>query len=343
MKLFLLAITLVASSAAGQSDQLLYTASFQVHGGELDGAGVARLGIPAISTALAVDRSGRRIFGGNSTSIWRFDLASRGLQTIVSGIDLLWDIEFDSSQDKIYFADNMNDRIGRCNSDGSMLEFLVTGGISRPAGIAVDPVGEKLYFGDVAKIRRCNLDGTLVEELVDLGLTLLWDLEVDPGSDKMYWTEWSQARIRRANLDGTAIEDVHHERNTNPAGLALDLRTGKMYWTERLWPPSRVLRANLDGSAHEVLAETGTDTPWGIELDIPEVPAQCGICGDCDWSGTGPDIVDSLAAAWVATRGHQSPLEIRCCDVDSSGTVDIVDSLRIAQAAASLPVSLLCP
>lgn len=343
MKLFLLAMLLLASVARGQDDRLFFSSAWEGYSSELDGAGVVPLNIMEQSTAIAVDRSGRRIFSGGSTTIWRMDLSTGALQTIVTGIDVLWDIEFDSTEDKVYFADHKNRRIGRCNSDGTMLEWLVTTGISRPTGIAIDPEAEKLYFCDVRRIQRCNLDGTMLEELLDFGLTFLFDLELDPGSGKMYWTEWSHDRIRRANLDGSAMEDLYHDQWCDPGGLALDLRTGKMYWAERWGQPTCILRANFDGSAREVVVETGLDSPWGVELDIPEVPARCETCGDCNWNGTGPDIVDSLAAARVATRSYQTPLEIRCCDVDSSGTVDIVDSLRIAQAAASLSVGLVCP
>ncbi|MYD62181.1 MAG: hypothetical protein F4W91_14170 [Gemmatimonadetes bacterium] len=63
----------------------------------------------------------------------------------------------------------------RANLDGSDVEDLVTAGLDRPSGIALDVVTGKMYWGDydnygTAKIQCANLDGSDVEDLVTTGL-----------------------------------------------------------------------------------------------------------------------------------------------------------------------------
>jgi hypothetical protein len=72
------------------------------------------------------------------------------------------------------------------------------------------------------------------------------------------------------------------------------------------------------------------------------LPAQP-LCGDCDGNGAGPTIVDALAAAQIAAGlVAPSPAQQLTCEVDGAAPISVVDALVLAQAAASLPVSLAC-
>ena len=74
----------------------------------------------------------------------------------------------------IFWTDFGADKIQRANLDGSNIEDLVTQGLSVPTGIALDVVGGKMYWTDLAnytdKIQRANLDGSDVQDLVTQGL-----------------------------------------------------------------------------------------------------------------------------------------------------------------------------
>ena len=80
-------------------------------------------------------------------------------------------------------------------------------------------------------------------------------------------------------------------------------------------------------------------------FDVDNSAATChGICGDCNLSGVGPDILDALTAAQIAA-GLLTPSigQLTCCDFNSSTSVDVLDALGIAQEAAGLPVTPNCP
>ena len=74
-------------------------------------------------------------------------------------------------------------------------------------------------------------------------------------------------------------------------------------------------------------------------------PLVCvGLCGDCDQSGTGPDILDALLAAQIAAAvALPPPAGGGCCDVTGSLSVDVLDALLIAQESAGIQPTLACP
>ncbi len=125
----------------------------------------------------------------------------------------------DAVHGKIYWSAANSDSQGeilRANLDGSDVETVVTGA-GKPATIAIDVAGGKVYWTDYAfdVVRRANLDGTGVEDLFVVG----------------------------ANL--------------NPGGITLDLRTGKVYWGQDVSGPpyvGKIMRMNLDGSDPEDVA-----------------------------------------------------------------------------------------
>ena len=71
----------------------------------------------------------------------------------------------------------------------------------------------------------------------------------------------------------------------------------------------------------------------------------CGaFCGDCDGNGLGPAILDALEASRIAASiVTPTSTQRGCCDTNSSGTIDVLDVLFIAQFAAGLPATLSCP
>lgn len=62
---------------------------------------------------------------------------------------LCYAVDFHYTGSAIYFTDDTKDVIGRVNTDGSGLEYVITDGLMRPHGIAVDWVGRQLYWTDM--------------------------------------------------------------------------------------------------------------------------------------------------------------------------------------------------
>ena len=172
-----------------------------------------------------------------------------------------------SAKLKIYWTDEGTDKIQRADLDGSNVEDLVTTGLSRPIGLALDALNGKMYWAEYGsrKIQRADLDGSNVEDLVDIDPGQPVAIALDVSGGKVYWGDWPGQRMQRANLDGSNVEDLVTGGLHGTHGLALDLTHKKMYWTEV--GGDRIRRANLDGSDVESLI-SGLWDPRGLALDL---------------------------------------------------------------------------
>lgn len=224
--------------------------------------------------------------GGGSISIRCRDGKCTGVASWKEGEmwlseDLMIDpyhLAIDIQRKKIYWINQMLDRIQRANLDGSEVEDLVTWAFSN--SLILDRSRGKIYWTDYSesKIRRANLDGSNVEDIVTTSYEPV-SLALDVARRKIYWTTWSKREfgphtIQRANLDGSNVEEVftNSDRLTS---LALDPVGGKIYWitsaSDKPAPHTgKIQRSNLDGSEVEDII-TGLNNPWSIALDFPGV------------------------------------------------------------------------
>lgn len=126
-------------------------------------------------------------------------------------------IEFDIRNNCLYWADIVNDTIGRqCLKDGkSSPEILVETDLSSIEGMALDWVSNVLYFVDGVKMRiqiiRTDLNNMGRMRKTILGPNNLQKprgIAVHPMMGYMFWTDWApgNASVNRANLDGTNIK-----------------------------------------------------------------------------------------------------------------------------------------
>ena len=211
---------------------------------------------------------------------------------------------------KIFWTDRSTDKIQRANLDGSDVQDLVTQGLERPSGIALDLEGGKMYWTDhsTEKIQRANLDGSDVQDLVirTQGLSDPRGIALDVEGGKMYWTDYGTDKIQRANLDGSDVQDLvtRTQGLVSPRGIALDVAGGKMYWTD--YGTDKIQRANLDGSdVQDLVTRTqGLSDPIDIALDVEG--------GKMYWTDTGTDKIqranlDGSDVQDLITQGLVSP------------------------------------
>ncbi len=218
---------------------------------------------------------------------------------------------------KMYWTDTGGSKIQRSNLDGSRVEGLLTTGMMKPYGIALDVSNGKMYWTALRpslwkakrigtdKIQRSNLDGSDVEDLVTTGLETPSGIALDVSGGKMYWTDTGTHKIQRSNLDGSGVEDLITTGVVHPFGIALDVAGGKIYWANG-WT-DKIQRSNLDGSGVEDLVTTGLLTPSGIALDVAG--------GKMYWTDTGTDKIqrsnlDGSGVEDLVTTGLNNPFGI---------------------------------
>jgi hypothetical protein len=129
----------------------------------------------------------------------------------------------DPAREMIYWterteADPLGWHVRRARYDGTNQELLAATTVAGAMGLALDPVGGKVYFGGglgsgdpnrAGIIMRANLDGsdveTIVSELPDFDDYPSY-LAIDAMGQHVFWS--NRGRTWRARLDGSSVEQL---------------------------------------------------------------------------------------------------------------------------------------
>jgi len=130
------------------------------------------------------------------------------------------------------------------------------------AGLAIDPLQQKLYWTASGRIRRSNLDGSGIEDLV-LGLDSPKAIVLDPLGNWMWWTEPILGKIQRAHLDGSNVQDIVRGLDS-PTGIGFVTAPAagpndKIYWVSSA-PPEDVPATSVRGLVSLILLLLTTST-----------------------------------------------------------------------------------
>ncbi|XP_017882694.1 sortilin-related receptor-like [Ceratina calcarata] len=176
--------------------------------------------------------------------ISRIDLVVEKLETLpVHGLKNVIAIEFDMQENCLYWADIVNDTIGRqCLNGTRAPEILVETDLSSVEGMALDWVSKLLYFVDGVKMRiqviRTDLSSQGRMRRTILGPNNLQKprgIAVHPMMGYMFWTDWApgNASVSRANLDGTDIKRLFVQPTVEwPNGITIDHIAERIYWVD---------------------------------------------------------------------------------------------------------------
>ena len=176
---------------------------------------------------------------------------------------------YDSVNNKIYFSDfeiYPNGNIWRMNLDGSELEAIASG-IGDPYGIAVDILGEKVYWvDDDGNISKANLDGSNPQiGFLNVPGAQWRAIDLDVENNKMYAYDVNAEQIYSANLDGSNPQVII----TGNYGYAImvDTVNDKIYFDDQNDDLLKV--ANLDGTNIQTVDSNGTRI-YGMDIDYEE-------------------------------------------------------------------------
>ncbi|KAM4794631.1 prolow-density lipoprotein receptor-related protein 1 [Rhinophrynus dorsalis] len=186
----------------------------------------------------------------------------------VSGTSLAVGMDFHAENDTIYWVDMGLSTISRAKRDQTWREDVLTNGIGRVEGIAVDWIAGNIYWTDQGfdVIEVARLNGSFRYVVISQGLDKPRAITVHPEKGYLFWTEWGQhPRIERSRLDGSE-RSVLVEQNINwPNGVSIDYEEGKLYWCDAR--TDKIERIDLEtGANREVVLSSNNMDMFSVSV-----------------------------------------------------------------------------
>eukprot|EP00095_Tigriopus_kingsejongensis_P004525 maker-scaffold532_size145644-snap-gene-0.29 protein:Tk04525 transcript:maker-scaffold532_size145644-snap-gene-0.29-mRNA-1 annotation:"low-density lipoprotein receptor-related protein 6 isoform x1" len=171
--------------------------------------------------------------------IGRLSMNPSNPSDFVLPIDLVRDasaLDFDVSNDMIYWTDVEDKSISRAHLNGSDSEVILKFGLDFPDGMAVDWMAKNIFWTDMGlgRIEMARLNGTSRRVLLWKDLKKPASIVLNPVEGKMYWSSWGGETplIEEANLDGSGRR-VFQSNVGRANGLTMDYQTQRLYWADQ--------------------------------------------------------------------------------------------------------------
>ncbi|TRY84843.1 hypothetical protein DNTS_002284 [Danionella cerebrum] len=173
----------------------------------------------------------------------------------ISGSLFAVGVDFHAGNDTIYWTDMGLNRISRAKRDQTWREDIITTGINRVEGIAVDWIAGNLYWTDhgLNLIEIARLNGLYRSVVISEGLDQPRAIAVHPQRGYLFWTEWGKNPcIGRARLDGSDQVTLVSTGIAWPNGITIDYEENRLYWCDAR--TDKIERINLEtGEGREIV------------------------------------------------------------------------------------------
>jgi len=226
------------------------------------GSGSPDGGVPAKARVFWLQKGTKTVHSLNTdrTGYLTLYTVTGGQSSGLSGIGA------DTTNARVYFSDELRNRIQSAGFDGSAVVNSLSALVA-PRG--VDVGGGKLYFsegGATPRIRRANLDGTVLEPVLTSAAPRGLAVDAAATVPKLYFVDDNLDAIFSADLDGGNVTNLNIAAVTDPVDISIDTEEGMLYWSEASGP--KIRRANLDGSNAQDIITTGFSVAAGLEVDV---------------------------------------------------------------------------
>ncbi|KAG8222032.1 hypothetical protein J437_LFUL003952 [Ladona fulva] len=191
----------------------------------------------------------------------------------VTGVKDASALDFDITDNRIYWTDTKLKAITRAFMNGSEVEKIIEFGLDSPEGMAVDWVAHNIYWADTGskRIEVARLDGASRRALIWEALEEPRSIVLDPQEGFMYWTDWKrnsrmekpimEGRIEKSAMDGSK-RTVLIGRLGRANGLTIDFADRRLYWTE--FDAPAIESSDLMGHNRVQLVTKNMNRPYGL-------------------------------------------------------------------------------
>lgn len=123
------------------------------------------------------------------------------------------------------------------NGDGVDKLSVITKGIEKPEGLAIDWYTDKIYWADseLNRIEVATLNGKYQKLLFWTDLDQPRAIALVPSQKLIIWTDWGESpKIERASMDGDKLSRMIlvNDRIFWPNGLTIDMENNLIYWVD---------------------------------------------------------------------------------------------------------------
>uniref|UniRef100_A0A8D2ZZH8 EGF-like domain-containing protein n=1 Tax=Scophthalmus maximus TaxID=52904 RepID=A0A8D2ZZH8_SCOMX len=182
-------------------------------------------------------------------------------------------VDFHAGNDTVYWTDMGLNRISRAKRDQTWREDIITTGISRVEGIAVDWIAGNLYWTDhgVNLIEISRLNGAYRSVVISEGLDQPRAIAVHPQKGYLFWTEWGQNPcIGRSRLDGSDQVTLVNTGIMWPNGISIDYEENTLYWCDAR--TDKIERINLEtGEGREIVLSVANVDLFSVAVFGPYI------------------------------------------------------------------------
>lgn len=143
-------------------------------------------------------------------------------------------VDIHIENNSVYWSDTTEDKIYRAGLSDGKVEDVINVGLYDVNGLAVDNVGQKLYWTDAGRkrIEVSNLDGSQRRVLIWHELDSPRAIAVNHLTGHMIWADiGAQVRIERADMDGGRRAVIVSERLGWPNGITIT-KKGQFVWAD---------------------------------------------------------------------------------------------------------------
>ncbi|XP_063382257.1 low-density lipoprotein receptor-related protein 2 isoform X1 [Cydia fagiglandana] len=194
-------------------------------------------------------------------------------------------IDYDPQHEMVFWADSYDKTIKRSYMVNALHGEVKSGfaqdlnmkGSSKPTALAVDYIGENLYWTETdrtgskprGRVMVAKTDGRYRRALVTVGIESPTSVVVDPQQGKMYWADAGSApKIETAWMDGSQRRPLITENIRHPTGLAIDhAMDHTIYWVDTKLNTIEMMRP--DGSLRKTVLK-GDMLKHPVSLDVFE-------------------------------------------------------------------------
>lgn len=186
----------------------------------------------------------------NGPEIRALDLRLKDEKGIISEEKRIEALDYHPSAKIVFWADSYDKTIKRSYLPSARNGEVKTGyaqdlemkGSSKPTAVAVDWIGDNLYWTETdragskpkGRVMVAKMDGRYRRALVNVGLENPTSLALDPQLGKMFWTDAGSApKIEVSWMDGSKRRPLITDEIRHPTGLAIDYAMGHLlYWVD---------------------------------------------------------------------------------------------------------------